>query len=81
GWIAAVRSGWPDKPAFPGAACEIYIDIRTNPDQENAAVRAEFDQVMHEIMNKHGDIKAEWETYVECQSSRTDPEHWVVKST
>ena len=24
GWISALRSGWPDKPAFPSASTEIY---------------------------------------------------------
>lgn len=80
GWIAAVKSGWPEKPAFPSAATEIYIDIRTNPDQKNADLQAEFDRVMKEIVAKDGDIKAEWEMYASCQASRTDPEHWIVQS-
>lgn len=80
GWIAAVRSGWPDKPSFPAAACEIYIDLRTNPDQKMAEVEAEFSQAMRDILNKHKHIKADWEMYVSCQGSKTDPEHWVVQS-
>jgi acetylornithine deacetylase/succinyl-diaminopimelate desuccinylase-like protein len=80
GWIAAVRSGWPDKPAFPGAACEIYIDVRTNPDQKMAEVEAEFSQAMREILGRHSEIKADWEMTVSCQGSRTDPQHWVVQS-
>lgn len=80
GWIAAVRSGWPDKPAFPAAACEIYIDLRSNPDQRMADVEAEFSQAMREIMDRHPQIRADWEMYVSCQGSRTDPEHWIVKS-
>ena len=80
GWIAAVRSGWPDKPSFPGAACEIYVDLRTNPDQSMAEVEAEFSEALKAITNKHPDIKADWEMTVSCQGSKTDPEHWVVKS-
>jgi acetylornithine deacetylase/succinyl-diaminopimelate desuccinylase-like protein len=80
GWIAAVRSGWPDKPAFPGAACEIYIDIRTNPDQKMAEVEAEFSEAMRNILAKYNDIKADWEMTVSCQGSRTNPEHWIVQS-
>lgn len=80
GWIAAVRSGWPEKPAFPSAATEIYLDIRTNPDQSNAQLSAEFDSVMKTILGKHAGIEAEWEMYVSCQASRTAPDHWVVKS-
>ena len=80
GWIAAVRSGWPDKPAFPGAACEIYIDIRTNPDQKMSDIEEEFSQAMENILAAHPDIKADWEMTVACQGSKTDPNHWIIQS-
>lgn len=80
GWIAAVRSGWPDKPAFPAAACEIHIDLRTNPDQKMSDVAAEFSTAMTAILARHPDIRAEWEMTVACQGTRTDPNHWIVRS-
>ena len=80
GWIGAVRSGWPDKPAFPGAACEIYIDLRTNPGQSMAEVEAEFSAAMREILDKHPEIRADWEMIVSCQGSETDPKHWIIQS-
>ena len=80
GWIAAVRSGWPDKPAFPGAACEIYLDLRTNPEQRMADVEAEFGEAMNAILARNPGIRADWDMYVSCQGSKTDPEHWVVQS-
>ena len=80
GWIAAVRSGWPEKPAFPSAACEIYLDVRTNPDQTMAEVEAEFDAVMRDIVARHDDVEATWEMYVSCCGSRTRPDHWIVQS-
>ncbi len=80
GWIAAVRSGWPDKPAFPAAACEIFLDIRTNPDQQVADVEAEFSVAMRAILQRYPDIRAEWEMYAACQGTRTDKNHWIVQS-
>ena len=80
GWIAAVRAGWPDKPAFPSAACEIYLDFRTNPDQTMAEVEAEFDAAMRQIVAKYDDVEASWEMYVSCKGSRTDPDNWIVQS-
>jgi acetylornithine deacetylase/succinyl-diaminopimelate desuccinylase-like protein len=80
GWIAAVRGGWPEKPAFPSAATEIYLDVRTNPDQTNAAVAAEFGTLMRAIRARHPDIELDWEMTVSCQASRTAPEHWIVQS-
>ena len=80
GWIAAVRSGWPEKPALPGAACEIFIDVRTAPGQTAAQVEREFSALMQSIMAKYDDVDAEWETIVTCDAARTDPEHWVTRS-
>ena len=80
GWIAAVRSGWPEKPAFPSAACEIYLDVRTNPDQSMDEIEAEFDGVMRDIVARHEDVEATWEMYVSCPGSRTGPDHWIVQS-
>lgn len=80
GWVSAVRGGWVDKPAFPSAACEIYLDVRTNPDQSMAEVEAEFSSVMRAIVSRHDDVEATWETIVTCQGSRTDPSNWIVQS-
>ena len=80
GWIAAVRAGWPDKPAFPSAACEIYVDLRTNPDQSMAEIEAEFGAVMREIVARHDDVEATWETFVTCRGSRTEPDNWIIQS-
>lgn len=80
GWIAAVRGGWPEKPALPGAACEIFIDVRTAPGQTAAQVEREFAAVMRDIMAKHNDVEAEWETTVTCDAARTDPDHWITHS-
>jgi len=78
GWISAVRAGWPERAAFPSAATEIHLDVRTNPDQTPAAVAAELDAVMRGICARHPDVQAEWEMTVSCQGSRCDPDHWIV---
>ena len=73
GWISAVRSGWPEKPAFPSAATEIYLDVRTTPDQTNADIEAEFSAVMKDIVARHDDVDAEWEMYVSCPGFAHQP--------
>ena len=80
GWLSALRCGWPDKPAFPGAATEIWLDVRTSPLQTAAQVEREFDQVMKAILDRHDDVEAEWETVVSYDAAATDPDHWVVQS-
>ncbi len=80
GWIAAVRSGWPERPAFPAATTEIYLDVRTNPYQTMGEVRFEFDSMMRELLAKHPDIEADWEMYGSCPGSYTPKDHWIVQS-
>lgn len=80
GWISAVRAGWPDKPSFPSAACELYLDIRTNPDQTLSELQAEFGNVMQLALARHSDIVADWSLIGGCPGSRTDPRHWIVRS-
>lgn len=80
GWIAAVRSGWPERPAFPSAATEIYLDMRTNPQQSTASVEAEFGAVMRDIISRHPEIDAEWEMTAAVPGSRTDPTNWIIRS-
>lgn len=80
GWIAAIRSGWPEKPAFPSAATEVYVDIRTNPDQTCAAVHAEFEAFLDTLKKKDPELAITSELYAVCESSRTDPQHWIVQS-
>jgi acetylornithine deacetylase/succinyl-diaminopimelate desuccinylase-like protein len=80
GWISAVRAGWPDRPAFPSAATELYLDMRTNPQQSSAAVQAEFDAAMRAILARCPGIEAEWEMTAAVPGSRTEPDNWIVQS-
>lgn len=80
GWVAAIRGGWPDKPSFPSATTEIWLDIRTSPDQTRGGVEAEFAEAMRSILARHPDIEATWEMTLSCQGARTDPSHWIVRS-
>jgi acetylornithine deacetylase/succinyl-diaminopimelate desuccinylase-like protein len=81
GWIASLRAGWPERPAFPAAATEIYLDMRTNPKQSTASVEAEFGAAMREIIARHPDIDAEWEMIAAVPGSRADPSNWIVQSS
>ena len=80
GWISAVRAGWPEKPALPSAATEIYIDVRTSPDQSNADLDAEFAEALRQITAKYPDVELDYELFATCKASRTDPDHWIVRS-
>jgi len=80
GWIASVQSGWPERPAFPAATTDIFVDVRTNPSQTMASVRHEFDTLMRDILDRHPEIEAEWDMYGSCPGSSTPSDHWIVQS-
>jgi acetylornithine deacetylase/succinyl-diaminopimelate desuccinylase-like protein len=80
GWIAAVRSGWPDRVAFPSATTEIYLDIRCNPRTPPAEVSAQFEEAIAGILARHSEIELEWEMTASLPGASTDPNNWIIQS-
>jgi acetylornithine deacetylase/succinyl-diaminopimelate desuccinylase-like protein len=80
GHIAAVRAGWPDKPAFPSATTEIYVDLRCNPRTSPAAVKAQFAAALGAIRARHPEIDFDFEMIGACPGGMTDPANWIVQS-
>ncbi len=80
GAIAAIRGGWPHKPAFSSAATEVYIDMRCNPRTPPAAVKAQFAEAIQAICAKHPELTLDWEMSAAYPGSYTDPENWIVQS-
>ncbi|MFZ2175013.1 MAG: acetylornithine deacetylase [Rhodococcus sp. (in: high G+C Gram-positive bacteria)] len=80
GWISAMRSGSPDKPAFPSATTEIFLDVRVNPRTTPAEVRHQFAQLVDRIRATHPDIELDWEMYGSLPGGMTDPDNWIIQS-
>lgn len=80
GWIAGVRSGDPERPAFPSAITEIFLDVRINPRTTPADVKAQFAEFIDGLRQRHPDIDLDWEMYGSVPGGTTDVENWVVKS-
>jgi acetylornithine deacetylase/succinyl-diaminopimelate desuccinylase-like protein len=80
GAIAAIRGGWPHKPAFSSAAAEVTIDLRCNPRTPPAAVKAQFAEAVAEIRHQHPELTLDWEMTAAYPGSYTDPENWIVQS-
>jgi acetylornithine deacetylase/succinyl-diaminopimelate desuccinylase-like protein len=80
GAIAAIRGGWPHKPAFSSAAAEVYIDLRCNPRTSPAEVKAQFAAAIDAILDKHPELTLDWEMTAAYPGSYTDPENWIVQS-
>lgn len=80
GHLAAMRAGWPDKPAFPSAAAEIYVDLRCNPRTSPAAVKAQFAAALGAIRARHPAIDFDFEMIGACPGGMTDPANWIIQS-
>jgi acetylornithine deacetylase/succinyl-diaminopimelate desuccinylase-like protein len=81
GWISAVRSGDPEKPAFPSATTEIFLDVRITPRTSPAEVRHQFGQLISAIRDRHPDFELEWEMYGSVPGGATDKDNWIIQSS
>jgi acetylornithine deacetylase/succinyl-diaminopimelate desuccinylase-like protein len=81
GHIAAVRAGWPERPAFPSATAEIFLDLRCNPRTSPAEVKAQFAEAMREIGRRYPAIEVDWNMFGAYAGGATDINNWIVQST
>jgi acetylornithine deacetylase/succinyl-diaminopimelate desuccinylase-like protein len=80
GWISAVRSGDPEKPTFPSATTEIYLDVRITARTSPAEVRHQFSGLIKAIRERHPDIEIDWTMYGSLPAGATEPDNWIVQS-
>lgn len=78
--IGAIEAGWPYKPSFMPAVCNIYLDVRVNPRTDVMQVKREFGEIIDQIKLEHGDLDVEWEMYLSVPGTITDPGNWIVRS-
>jgi acetylornithine deacetylase/succinyl-diaminopimelate desuccinylase-like protein len=80
GWIAGVRGGWPERPAFPSAVTEIFFDVRISPRTTPGEVKAQFEAFMLDLAHRFPDIDCDWEMYGSTPGGTTDPANWIIQS-
>ena len=80
GWISGVRSGNPERPAFPSAITEIFFDVRINPRTSPAEVKAQFASFVADLKVRRPELVLDWEMYGSVPGGTTDPENWIVHS-
>jgi acetylornithine deacetylase/succinyl-diaminopimelate desuccinylase-like protein len=80
GWISGARSGDPERPAFPSAITEIFLDIRINPRSTPAAVKAEFGRFVEGLKARDPSLVLDWDMYGSVPGGTTDEQNWIVQS-
>lgn len=80
GSIGSIHAGWPYKPTFIPAACDIWVDLRTSPRVSAADVRRQFGDAMTAIQSRHPGMDLSWEMTLAVPGSHTDPNHPVIQA-
>lgn len=80
GWIAGVRGGQVERPAFPSAVTEIFFDVRVNPRVSPASVKAQFAAFVEDLKVRFPDLDLDWEQYGSVPGGTTDPQNWIIQS-
>ncbi|MEX2375205.1 MAG: deacylase [Dehalococcoidia bacterium] len=80
GSIGALRAGWPEKPTFTPARCEIYLDLRIAPGGKVSGILAEFESGMQTIRENARNAAVDWEVLAAIPGGRTRPASWIVQS-
>jgi acetylornithine deacetylase/succinyl-diaminopimelate desuccinylase-like protein len=81
GHIAGVRAGWPERPSFPSAVTEIFLDLRCNPRTSPGEVKAQFAEAMREIGRRYPTVSLDWTMFGAYPGGATDINNWIVQST
>lgn len=79
--IGAIEGGVPYFPAYMPAICNLYLDIRVNPEQASAEVLAELENVLKEEAAKEPPFEYEVEVnYTNVPGTVTGADSYVVQA-
>jgi acetylornithine deacetylase/succinyl-diaminopimelate desuccinylase-like protein len=80
GAIGAIQGGWPHKPAFTPAACDLYVDLRISPRTKPMEAKRELDAALGEIRAANPGLEVDSEMLVAIPGHATDPRNWIIQS-
>lgn len=80
GVIGALEAGWPYKPSFTPAACNLFIDLRINPRMDPMDAKRQFAEAIDRIKAANPEVDLEWDMILAIPGSSTDCNNWIVQS-
>lgn len=80
GAIGAIAGGWPYKPAFTPAECDLWVDLRLSPRSTPEEVGAALEELLNRLRAEAPDLELESECVVAIPGTHTDPSSWIVRS-
>jgi acetylornithine deacetylase/succinyl-diaminopimelate desuccinylase-like protein len=79
--IGAIEGGWTYKPAFPPAACDLYIDMRISPRSTPMEVWRELNDALRSIQKKLGEeVVMDCRLIAAVEGPATPETSWIVQS-
>ena len=62
--IGAIEGGWPFKPTWSTAVCNLYVDIRTIPGKPLTEVESELNDLLEKLKREDPDLNVQAEMYM-----------------
>ena len=80
--IGAIEGGWTYKPAFPPAACDLYIDMRISPRSNPMDVWRELNAALRAIQARIGDptLTMDCKLIAAVEGPATSQTSWIVQA-
>ena len=80
--IGAIQGGWTYKPAFPPAACDLYVDMRISPRSSPMQAWRELTDALADIKAKLGDpsLTMDCNLIAAVEGPGTPENSWIVRS-
>jgi acetylornithine deacetylase/succinyl-diaminopimelate desuccinylase-like protein len=80
GNVTAIHAGWPDKPAYVPARCDLYVDLRLSPHLPADESLGRLHEFLAELAASQPDLELTSTVLVQIPGTRTDPDSWIVQS-
>jgi succinyl-diaminopimelate desuccinylase len=81
GAVGAIEGGWTYKPAFPPAACDLYIDMRISPRSTPMDVWRELNHALRGMQKRlGGDLRLDCKLIAAVEGPATSQTSWIVQS-
>jgi acetylornithine deacetylase/succinyl-diaminopimelate desuccinylase-like protein len=76
--IGAIESGWPYKPSYLPAICNMYVDVRMVPEQVPQDVQVELEQLLDDVRRHNRGLEVTCEMYMSNRSAATSADAWII---
>jgi acetylornithine deacetylase/succinyl-diaminopimelate desuccinylase-like protein len=69
--VGAVEGGWSFAPSTSPGVCHLYVDVRTGPEDSQAAAIADLRSCLRAVGARHADVELRARVYARTRGSQT----------